>query len=509
MARFAITPSTLVFVHSSFRTGSTWLWSRFRALDRAVAYCEIFHEMLATLRVEEISRYHPRAWASHHPDTPPYFLEFMSHISAGGGISTYTPDMAFGRFIPQGGPYASVTPEEEVYVANLISAPSRLNKVCVLTDTRTLGRAAGLKRCFGGFHIFAYRNLFQQWNSYSSQLLSGNRYFLDTIKASIEHAQHVDYFRRLKEFLSLRREQQAPDWLDRNTFDDVFVAFVALHIYLYMAALRTVDLVIDVNQLASNPVCATETEYAVAQASGLKIDLSGAAEAIEVPASQLHDPPATRSKIEALLSCAAAEVDADEKTIKFARRLLDEMWAEHARYTFYAGAAHRLLSLRDDAIRRLEAERDALIKEIRSLRDDRDEARQIAHEALQEAQQARQEADASRAHMEAAMLQARLAREEADRARTETNQARLAINQAEAQLVDLLQRYEDLRTSLDEVQANLVRARADVEQRDQALAAMHASLSWRITQPLRLVRYYGRKVFPVSGHNDTKIKGTE
>ncbi len=94
---------------------------------------------------------------------------------------------------------------------------------------------------------------------------------------------------------------------------------------------------------------------------------------------------------------------------------------------------------------------DVWVKETRSLRDERDEARRIAHQALQEAQQARHETAASHVQMEAATLQARLAPEAADQA------------------------------------TNLARARADIVQRDQALGAMRASLSWRITKPLRMV----------------------
>jgi tetratricopeptide (TPR) repeat protein len=115
---------------------------------------------------------------------------------------------------------------------------------------------------------------------------------------------------------------------------------------------------------------------------------------------------------------------------------------------------------------------------------ERDEARQTAHQALQEAQHARHEADMTRAQMDAAMLQARLARGEAD--------------QAESNLCDLSKRYEELRTSLDEAQANLVRAYADMGQLDQALGAMRASFSWRVTKPLRMVRHHLRKVLPVS-----------
>jgi FkbM family methyltransferase len=114
---------------------------------------------------------------------------------------------------------------------------------------------------------------------------------------------------------------------------------------------------------------------------------------------------------------------------------------------------------------------DVWIKEVSSLRDERDEARQIAHEALQEAKQgcdearqiahealqeakqAREQAEASNAHAEAAMRQARFAREEADQA-----------------------------------QSNLVRAQADGAQLNQTLTAVLKSRSWRVTKPLRSLK---------------------
>lgn len=93
----------------------------------------------------------------------------------------------------------------------------------------------------------------------------------------------------------------------------------------------------------------------------------------------------------------------------------------------------------------------------------------------------RHEADGSDAQLEAAMLQVRLARE--------------AANQAEAQLTDLLERYEKLRTSFEEAQADLLRARAEITRLDQTLGAVLASRSWRITKPLREIRLHARKVF--------------
>lgn len=98
---------------------------------------------------------------------------------------------------------------------------------------------------------------------------------------------------------------------------------------------------------------------------------------------------------------------------------------------------------------------DVWLKETRAAVHERDEARDIAHRALQEA---------------------RLARGEADK--------------VGAELADLLKRCEELRTSLDAAQTNLVRARADNMRLDQQFAAMRGSLSWRVTEPLRRAKSY-------------------
>ena len=62
----------MIFVHSSFRTSSTWMWSCCRRADRTVAYCEVFNEMLASVLRNQINSFHPGAWHSKHPNHAPY-----------------------------------------------------------------------------------------------------------------------------------------------------------------------------------------------------------------------------------------------------------------------------------------------------------------------------------------------------------------------------------------------------------------------------------------------------
>lgn len=328
-----------VFVHSSFRTSSTWLWTRFRENKKAVAYCEIFHELLGTMTVDGIRWLNPGNWPSHHPPTSPYFLEFFGLIAPSGGVRGFTPNMSFEQYLPAGGIKADLSTNELEYVAGLISAAAPAEAAPILTDNRTMGRLVGLKRAFGGLHIFSYRNLFQQWNSYSDQHRMGNPYFIDTIQFTLQHARHDPYLDRLAHFLGFKPGEPDPDWLTRCPYDDVFVAFVGLHLYIYLVAFAAADLIIDVNRLATDPDYVKEIQGAVKDGSGLEIDLSGARNTIEAPLKPIEDAFAARLKIDALLAQAIQELAPTRGAIAFVRQRLADMWSEHEKFSFYARAS--------------------------------------------------------------------------------------------------------------------------------------------------------------------------
>jgi FkbM family methyltransferase len=161
------------------------------------------------------------------------------------------------------------------------------------------------------------------------------------------------------------------------------------------------------------------------------------------------------------------------------------------------------------------------VRENKSVRSERDEARRLAHQALEEAQQARQEAAASRGETEMAtcerdearqlahqaLEEAQQARQEAATSRGETematrgrDEARQLAQQAQheaaasrAQMEAAMLQARLAREAADQAETNLVRASAEVAQLGQTLSAMQASRSWRITKPLRIVRSIFRR----------------
>ncbi len=443
-----------IFVHSSFRTASTWLWTRFRASARTVAYCEIFHEVLATLMVEEIPRISPNTWRSHHPESSPYFVEFFDLLEEKGGARGFSTSMAFETFVPAAGARGDLTTSELNYVATLINNPVDRTRVAVLTDNRTLGRCVGLKRHFGGLHILAYRNLFQQWNSYSNQHRNNNRYFLDTLKNTIEYAEHMEFFKKLKDFLHLRHDGNERDWLEHCSYDDIFAAFMVMHLYLYMAMFDAVDVFIDVNRLAADPRYGREIEEAIQRASGVDVDLSSAISTIEAPLKPLADVLGTRFKIDRLFLYAIEEVRPTPEAEAFARQRLDEAWAEHQHFTFYTRSLFAALpgqwsapapepQILESRVTELNAESQrlsALRAEVETMRD-------AAERMIADAAQRHQTAMAAQRE-EVSALQSQLANQRVDASGMAARVATLEIelrreitfNEKLTQSVDALQR---------------------------------------------------------------------
>lgn len=182
-----------IFVHSSFRTSSTWLWNKLRSTPNVLAYCEIFHESLSTMDTKQATTNSYSAWQSKHPPSAPYFLEYSPLFRATGGIPAYDASMAFDRFVPRDGLDGHLSLEENIYIDSLLRNAYANQKIPILTCTRTLGRVRALRRAYGGTTIFLHRNLFHQWASYSSHALAGNSYFISSLNRIIEASRHDSF----------------------------------------------------------------------------------------------------------------------------------------------------------------------------------------------------------------------------------------------------------------------------------------------------------------------------
>lgn len=483
-----------IFIHSSFRTSSTWFWTRFRVHRGVLAFNEIFHEVLATLRREDVSRFTSKAWRSNHPSTPPYFQEYLPLIGDEGGVAGYRSEMAFDRLIPADGPRGDIGRDEAAYVAGLIDLAERSGKRPVLSCTRSLGRTEALRKRFGGCHIFLYRNLFQQWTSYCSLTENGLPYFANTIFLTLDRNRHDPFLNPLLQ-LDLRGMTPGGGGIalgtaggeERLVCDEAaFDAFIALHLYLSMHAFASTDVSVDVNALARDAAYRASMEEGLSAETGIALDFSSVSESVEFSDFVIEDIAAARRRMERRLVDAVAALDAPPHVAAFGRKLVEEALEEAARVRLHSRAARRVLEATRAELTAKEAKLSVAEAELEAVNGERDHLR--AHLAAREARLDAEiravtgERDHLRAHLAARETQLetelRAAAGERDhlRGHAESLENRLAATLEE------LGGARERERRLERTVAELIGERDALR---LGLEAVFSSTSWRLSAPLR------------------------
>jgi len=166
------------FLHTGWRSGGTWLWSRLRDQSGVTAYYEPLHEVLATLDARQIARERPDAWASRHGGSAPYFAEYAPLLTrrwfrAPRGVRLHEPRFAYDQYFqaPEAADDALVG-----YIGGLLQAAGE--RVPVLKFCRSLGRVAWMQRHFpDALHAVVLRDPVAQFRSAEAQFAAGNRFF--------------------------------------------------------------------------------------------------------------------------------------------------------------------------------------------------------------------------------------------------------------------------------------------------------------------------------------------
>jgi len=151
-----------IFIHALFRTGSTYVWNKFRTDGSYYCYCEPFHEYLL--------EYHPEEAEADFRDVPKtlshpllnrqYFYEFP--VRATRGVPYFKKDFSYDDYVLR---EDQKRPKLRRYIRNLLrTAPSRP----VLQFCRSVLRGRWLKYNFESLNIYVVRRARAQWESYLS-----------------------------------------------------------------------------------------------------------------------------------------------------------------------------------------------------------------------------------------------------------------------------------------------------------------------------------------------------
>lgn len=333
----------VVFVYSCFRAASTWFWTRLRSHRGLCCYYEVFNEQLAQLSLADISSVRPENWRSHHPSSGPYLTEFVPLLGTTRGIAGFPVENPLGsRFIGRAGIQGPLDMDVQAYLAKLVKNASDAKRVPVITCTRLLGRAAGLRMAFGGTHILLVRNLFEQWNSAYGQLRAGNDYFLRMVFNQLNFGRQDRFFFYLMSMFDARGKNRFEDWMQDANSDKVFCCYVASRIYLLLITSRYCDLVVDVTSLG-DPVGRAATETALSHLLNVQVGLGDFQQRVDYPKQLVQSPADSRMMLDELVERGMAEAVASDDERQFARGLLDATWNAHARFMAYTSGARELL----------------------------------------------------------------------------------------------------------------------------------------------------------------------
>ena len=240
----------VTFVHSLFRSGSTYFYNALKRSEHLHVYHEPMHEVIASL---------PNSWSElsgrkdqlkstlrHGFLIGGYFDEF-SHLLP-SIKKTFDPKFSFDYYFMEAGGSA---PDLKAYIDLLVGGAP---KPPVLQCTRTSGRIAWLKENYKSNHVFLLRNPWDQWYSYKVDL-----YIATTPRIIYSQSNLPEVLGAVFEASGAlpligcdTQEKLVCGFKCPPTPDQDYFLFFGLWLYSFVCGERDCDAVIDMDELSTS-----------------------------------------------------------------------------------------------------------------------------------------------------------------------------------------------------------------------------------------------------------------
>src|SRR5258708_2389972 len=272
-----------IFLHSGWRTGSTYFWPKFRQQPACLAFYEPFNEMLSAMSPAEVFTARHDLSALKHSDIGlPYFHEYIPLLGP-SGHPLFKLDFSYRNYFV----VDEELPDQRAYVESLLQHGARMHQLPVLGFVRSLGRVGWFKRRFeGATNIVVVRSPVGQWMSARQMARQHEHEFFDPMQALIlAHARGSDALAEQARAFGLPRLEDHPLPAAMNLARDLALKaapadrvrmFAAGDMLPYLAAAPHADLVVDIDRLSSEPAYQVETADTVRRLTGVALDFSDA-----------------------------------------------------------------------------------------------------------------------------------------------------------------------------------------------------------------------------------------
>jgi hypothetical protein len=262
-----------IFLHASWRSGSTYVWSKFRERSDTRCYFEPLTEHLATATPDAIDRFRPWPFANHPALHAPYLDEYRPLTGSGTGIPGFPADLSFGSYCA--GPEGHL-PELEDWLEKLARLAADRGRRPVYGFVRSDLRLGWFRARMPGKHIFIRREPRRQFMSMLRQAVQGNPYFLQRGLVILHHNMTAPLFAPLLAAIDLPALRNSPEMRDifKNRLGDITLLKQLYAIFWFMRswacrlAEAHCDMIMDIDRIT------LDTSYREAIECGLA-DLLG------------------------------------------------------------------------------------------------------------------------------------------------------------------------------------------------------------------------------------------
>lgn len=245
---------TPVFIHSLFRSGSTYLFKVFRRADnRYYCYQEPFNQYLENLntKADDLLEVDFEMQQSlRHPEiTTPYFYEFIQIQESLTGL--FKIDFSYKDYF--------IDLDDEGFKGQFHYIDTLIKKAPatpVLQFCRTSGRIHAVKNAFPGIHIHLWREPRNQWWSYNI-----NGFFMAATQLIYSAKKVPDTLNEIKNLIELKRAiSNVGDFYDQltiaygNPLDSrmSYLLFYGLWLYSFINLKKNTDFEINIDELGIN-----------------------------------------------------------------------------------------------------------------------------------------------------------------------------------------------------------------------------------------------------------------
>jgi hypothetical protein len=250
-----------VFLHSLFRTGSTYIWSKFRERPEFCCYYEPDHQVLIKVTPENLEHALTKDFDSvHHPRLDRCYLDEYRGVlrKDGPGVEFFQKSFSFDLFCLSG---RERSPAQRRYIDDLIRAAG--DRIPLLKFNRTAMRTSWFKHEYPkSLNLYLVRNPRDQWQSYFKlfQRTGYESFFvMDLLAVSVNKKQAC--FKPLVEQLPLleyhddsydREEAFYKILLGAYTEEEKYMIFYYLWLNAFFSNLLSADFVLNINLLSKD-----------------------------------------------------------------------------------------------------------------------------------------------------------------------------------------------------------------------------------------------------------------